>query len=251
MPTLQSPFRPSSVIVRRGFTLIELLAVIAVVGILAAILIPVVGRVRAKGHAAVSMSNLRQIVLAHISYETERGRLPGVAGEDADGNSWCIRLAPYVGLTRESWQEAEYPPGVFFVPGKEQSDVWLDHWGTHTGYQRNMVFVQTWEGPGLNVVQPASTISKLSMLRNPAATFLVTEWDPQFHWEIASVNNLALFPGLHRGTYAFGFADGHVESFAAGQVPTQHALQEPHYKADFWDPRSPIAMQMNKPKPGQ
>lgn len=236
---------------RRGLTLIELLAVIAVIGILAAILIPVVGMVRARGHAAVSQSNLRQLALAHQSYENERGRLPGVAGEDADGNSWGMRLAPYVGLTRDSWQEAEFPPGIFYVPGKEQSDVYMEHWGTHTAYSRNLVFVHTWEGPGLNIVQPADSVPRLARLRNPAATWLVSEWDPQFHWNIASANDLATFPGLHRGRYAFACADGHVESFPAGGIPTQHDLKEPLYRADFWDPRAPVALPMFKPKSGK
>lgn len=61
-----------------GFTLIELLTVIAIIGILAAILVPVVGRVRISASKAVAISNFRQIGVAIQVFLAENNdRLPG------------------------------------------------------------------------------------------------------------------------------------------------------------------------------
>lgn len=61
-----------------GFTLIELLTVIAVIGVLTALALSSIGKVRESARRTGCASNLRQIgVLIHLHVQENRGRLPG------------------------------------------------------------------------------------------------------------------------------------------------------------------------------
>jgi len=71
------------------FTLIELLIVIAIIGILMGILLPVLGTVKTKGKEVKSRTDINSIVAACKQYESDYGVLPSpwsTAG-DLDGNS--------------------------------------------------------------------------------------------------------------------------------------------------------------------
>ncbi len=73
-----------------AFTLIELLTVIAIIGILAAILIPVVGSVREGARDAKCKSNLRELGMAARLWENDNDHLPwGIFPSDwKHGETW-------------------------------------------------------------------------------------------------------------------------------------------------------------------
>ncbi|MDR1283812.1 MAG: DUF1559 domain-containing protein [Opitutaceae bacterium] len=99
---------------RRGaaFTLVELLAVIAITGILAAIIIPVTGRVREAARISRCGSNVRQSALAMLLYAGENnGCLPPAITQVNGGDKYC-----FAGLLVERGYIARQSQ-VFTCPG--------------------------------------------------------------------------------------------------------------------------------------
>ena len=79
---------------RAGFTLIELLTVIAIIGILAAILVPVVGRVRESARAANCASNLRGYGASLLMFAAENRDVFPWSGGGSGPNGDAAKAAP-------------------------------------------------------------------------------------------------------------------------------------------------------------
>lgn len=77
----------------KGFTLIELLTVIAIIGILAAIIIPTVGGVITRANRASAANNVRQIATGYISFSTEGARSRSVPSTEATTQGWAAYIA--------------------------------------------------------------------------------------------------------------------------------------------------------------
>jgi prepilin-type N-terminal cleavage/methylation domain-containing protein len=156
---------------RKGFTLIELLTVIAIIGILAAILIPVVSSVRESARSATCVSNLRQIGHALALYTDDNdGWFPfPIGGSGAE--QWSRQLRHY-GLPMRS-QSPALDHEVFVCPSSDYP-VPFD--------QVNRTYTTTGAMQGGNRAGGGGTIS--------AKMHVDDIWEPTHTYLIAEAHNL-------------------------------------------------------------
>ncbi len=219
----------------RGFTLIELLTVIAIIGILAAIIIPTVGKVRQSARQAQCASNVRQIAMAILAYaEDNRGFAPkGSAGFGEDNfnqaNSWNIEIMPYIGQTpsgdstaaiqqRRAQEVLRCPQ---FISDRNPTEAQLDQGFFGIGLNLALGVPENVGGSNRNAQWNRIRLSRFS---TPSRIVLIgdstlpTSDGQRYQMLTSSFNNPEVVRdngGLQHGSRAnYGFADGHVKSLS-------------------------------------
>ena len=93
---------------RKNYTLIELLIVIAIIGILCAILLPALGGIRERSQMKMTKTEMAAIETAILAFEQEYGRFPN---GKTDGES--------VEVFKVESENADFPDSVTSLYGAE------------------------------------------------------------------------------------------------------------------------------------
>jgi len=206
-----------------GFSLIELLTTLAVIAILSAILIAVVGNIREKANSTKCAGNLRQMGSAFALYSADHnGRypLPYQQGNGNADNNWWYHLSPYLGRQSENWADvkavcaADQPLGCpsVDVDDTTYTQAWMCYKMPmiHRDYVRRNGG-ETTAAYGLPVYA----------IKNPAQAILVAEGRSHPFFSTYSSQLSLQVTGLvypHANKQNVLFSDGHVGSFSESEL---------------------------------
>lgn len=211
--TLLSPGGPSRGTSPHAFTLVELLTVIAIIGILAAILVPVVGKVRDSARATKSLSNLKSIGQGLLLHASEnRGQLPTLHN-GSWGRQWTTQIEPYLVKSHRQNESSINGANVSVSPIFFDPLLGNGEHGTISDYGANRAVFPTGD-PDVTKGLP------LTRIPNPARTVLavtalyVSAKSPSWYVEAQDFVNRGLNANVRpddrgRGSYLTVFADGH------------------------------------------
>ncbi|MGA2662529.1 MAG: prepilin-type N-terminal cleavage/methylation domain-containing protein [Verrucomicrobiota bacterium] len=218
-----------------GFTLIELLVVVAILGILAALLLPVLGRSQGKAKAAACASNLKQLYIAWALYAEDNSDLlvnnHGVAETLARRQTWANNV--------EDWQSSDDNTNLVYLTDSKlgpfasrSARIYkcpADRVPAPNGDRvRSMSMNAQVGNPGelTNRFNPLYVqFFKSADIRNPSGIFVFLEehadtLNDGFFVNVLQDNQWGNLPAsYHDGAANFVFADGHLE-FRRWLVPS-------------------------------
>lgn len=211
----------------------ELLVVLGIIGILVALLLPVLSRVKESAKMTSCMNNLKQISLAVTMYEQDNaGRLPTLGTRSEENGRWMWQLMPY--LENDD---------VFTAPKLPRSRYDGSRWSDETGYgwAQHLKAKSGYDTPNVmgykvtQIAKPSETICLGDTGFNGIPGWLLyrrdprnSKWDhdnrpgyfPQFRHKTSKTKTIRDTEYAKdrelpiKGLCMFGFLDGHAEALS-------------------------------------
>lgn len=204
-----------NVLRRTAFTLTELLVCIAIIGILAALIFPIIGRVKGNALKVQCSSNLRQCGTGIQLYAIDnRGFAPS--------NGWTSAIQPYLSGTaviNYANIQSKFPTSCPSLPYDDsvygRSTYSLNSWLDTDHNNKNADGTYTWIMPLRNVEAPSRKI----MLFDGILASSDGGVNANSNWAYNAVKGLHFIDFRHSGSVAnILFVDGHVAALKSADI---------------------------------
>ena len=216
-----------------GFTLIELLVVIAIIAILAAMLLPALGKAKIKAQAVQCMNHSKQLTLGWVMYNGDQNDRCLSSGAWCGGSSMAdtasfnftdyelmrnLPLSPYVGRSVTVWQcpgstKRSTAPATLGQPGARSYSMnnWIGHYGNRGDTPAFLEFLKMSDFTRPGPVNTFVLLDESDSINDGWFMADMSGYDPRDH-ALQAATNFGDDPGSwHNRACGFSFADGHSE----------------------------------------